>query len=154
MTINTKIVIDSTMAKSKGQSLNMLFIAYLVAIILLIIFCSMNKKKKTDGYLRVGSPPLAYSCEFQPACLWDTARWVQLSNGMQGVCTLHGIACPSFSTDHDRNRFKSKSPTMVSSEHSTTKGQNMDDIYGGVNKGDKGDKDLSGITALGLGMYS
>lgn len=52
-------------------------------------------------------------CEFKPECLWDTARWVQLSNGMEGVCTLHGIACPAFSKDHDHARNTGLTPNMV-----------------------------------------
>ncbi|MDX1471587.1 MAG: hypothetical protein R3213_08840, partial [Flavobacteriaceae bacterium] len=56
-------------------------------------------------------------CEFQPACLWDTGRWVQLSNGMEGICTLHGIACPAFSKNHDRSRDLGMSPTMTGNRY-------------------------------------
>ena len=71
----------------------------------------------SEKYNRFGGPPYVNMCEFQPACLWDTARWVQLSNGMEGVCTLHGLACPAFSKDHDSARNAGLSPTMVSNRY-------------------------------------
>ena len=71
----------------------------------------------SEGYNRFSGLPYVSMCEFQPACLWDTARWVQLSNGMEGVCTLHGIACPAFSNDNDRSRNMGFSPTMVSDRY-------------------------------------
>lgn len=53
------------------------------------------------------------ACEYNDACRWDVGRTVQLSNGMEGVCTLNGLACPSFSKDHDRAQYAGMSPTMV-----------------------------------------
>jgi hypothetical protein len=92
---------------------NILIISVLAIVILYVIF----KCSKKDKFVRFGGPPFTSSCEFQPACLWDTARWVQLSNGMEGVCTLNGLACPSFSQDHDRIRTMGLSPTMVDDEY-------------------------------------
>lgn len=80
----------------------------IVGILFFIFMYTRNEK-----FTRYNTPPYIDSCEFQPACLWDTARWVQLSNGMEGVCTLHGIACPAFSKDHDRARNMGLSPDMV-----------------------------------------
>lgn len=40
------------------------------------------------------------ACEFSEACLGNVARWAQMSNGMEGNCTLGGILCPAFSKDH------------------------------------------------------
>ncbi len=110
-----------------------------VIFIVLLFFassCSMRCPNKEESYTRYSGTPLVSECEFQPACLWDTARWVQLSNGMEGVCTLHGIACPAFSKDHDRARNAGLSPTMVSDRYM----QRLQD-------------DAAGDTALDLGMY-
>ena len=87
-----------------------------LVLLFLISSCSMkcSKENSSEGYNRFDDLPYVNMCEFQPACLWDTARWVQLSNGMEGVCTLHGIACPAFSKDHDRSRNMGLSPDMVS----------------------------------------
>ena len=88
---------------SKQNNFNPITIILCVILFLVIIYLLSGKCKK-DNYTRYGGLPYSESCEFQPACLWDTARTIQLSNGMGGVCTLHGMACPSFSTDHDRQR--------------------------------------------------
>lgn len=45
----------------------------------------------------------ANGCEFQEPCLWDTARWITLSDGTEGVCTLNGKACPAFSKDQTKS---------------------------------------------------
>ncbi len=112
---------------------------------------------ESDNYMRFGGPPYTSSCEFQPACLWNTARTVQLSNGMQGVCTLHGIACPSFSLDHDRMRTMGLSSTMVADNYM----DRINRIREGFNSDLNYDlsemeynPDYSGNdSALGLGMY-
>lgn len=131
------------------------FLLFLV-ILFMISSCSMSSSEK-DSYVRFGGPPYTSSCEFQPACLWDTARWIQLSNGMQGVCTLHGIACPSFSTDHDRMRNMGLSPTMVSDRFANELSKK--EKYGLYTSSsdeliDHPDyEDDSGEAAIGLGMY-
>jgi len=73
----------------------------IIIVVVIIITFAYTKKEK---FFPLGYRGDIYpeSCEFQKDCLWDTARWVQLSNGMEGVCTLHGIACPAFSKDHYR----------------------------------------------------
>lgn len=83
-----------------------------ILLVLLGVYLLTSCSQK-DSYLRFASPPYTSACEFQPACLWDTARWVQLSNGMEGVCVLHGMACPSFEQDHNRIRNMGLSPDMV-----------------------------------------
>lgn len=88
-------------------------IVFCILLILGVYLLISNRFSKKDRYLRFASPPYTSSCEFQPACLWDTARWVQLSNGMEGNCILHGIACPSFEQDHNRIRNMGLSPDMV-----------------------------------------
>ena len=83
----------------KSQN-NMLLCTVLIVIGLFFLFSKCNSSEKYNGRFS----RLAYknSCEFQPACLYDTARWVQLSNGMEGVCTLNGMACPAFSKNHSK----------------------------------------------------
>lgn len=83
-----------------------------VLILIIIVFLLQNSNE-SEGYGRFSGPAYVDACEFQPECLWDTARTIQLSNGQAGVCTLHGIACPSFSKDHDRSRYAGMSPSMV-----------------------------------------
>lgn len=105
------------------------------AIILFVVFIR-SCSTPSEPYLKDGGIPYVDGCEFQPACLYDTARWVSLSNGQEGVCTLHGLACPAFSKDHNRARNMGLSPAMV---------------------GDRVMKELalrklSGETALELGM--
>lgn len=55
-------------------------------------------------------------CTFVPDCLWDTARWVTLPDGSEGVCTLNGIACPAFSKDHYSESRRGKSLQMIENE--------------------------------------
>ncbi len=76
-------------------------------VIFIVLICGTGPKENFNRY-----NSLAYSypgaCEFQPDCLYDTARWIQLSNGMEGVCTLNGTACPAFSKDHSSSKFYGK----------------------------------------------
>nr|QBK86602.1 MAG: hypothetical protein LCMAC102_03970 [Marseillevirus LCMAC102] len=95
-----------------------------VVIFLVILFFISSSCSSDEKYAnRFGGLAYRDECEFQPACLWDTARWVQLSNGMEGVCTLHGKACPAFSKDHDRARYVGKSPDMVDDIYNAEAGE-------------------------------
>lgn len=86
-------------------------ILLICVVVVLIIWTSCKRSEKYAN--RFSGPAYINECEFNPACLWDIARTVQLSNGMEGVCTLNGVACPAFSKNHDRARWAGKSPTMV-----------------------------------------
>ena len=136
-----------------------------LVVMYLLTSCTLKCSEKTlDSFTRFDGPPYTSSCEFQPACLWDTARWVQLSNGMSGVCTLHGIACPAFSKDHDRVRNMGLSPTTVSDNYMQRlkrySGENREsfNIYnpalqpGSDISGQSYDEDEAVVTALELGM--
>jgi hypothetical protein len=89
---------------------NSVFIILIVIAIAIGICVYMSKSEKYAGRF---SGPYANACEFNTACMWDTARTVQMKNGMEGVCTLNGMACPAFGKDHERARYAGKSPTMV-----------------------------------------
>ena len=79
----------------------------------ILLFCGLCLYKNKENFTRYTGIPYPNMCEFNEDCMWDTARWVQLSNGMEGVCTLHGIACPAFSKDHEYARTRGLSPDMV-----------------------------------------
>jgi hypothetical protein len=49
-----------------------------------------------ENFQRFGGSSLENACEFNEECLFDNARTIGMSNGMEGVCTTHGLACPSF----------------------------------------------------------
>jgi hypothetical protein len=49
-----------------------------------------------ENFQRFGGPSLENACEFNEECLFDNSRTIEMSNGMEGVCTTHGLACPSF----------------------------------------------------------
>lgn len=87
----------------------------IVLAVLLIFLVSGPTANSKDDFLRFTKYPLRSYCELSEPCLWDSARQVTLSNGMEGVCTSHGIACPSFSKDHDRSMVTGMTPDMVSS---------------------------------------
>ncbi len=123
-----------------NQGALLLCVVIFLVVLFFISSCSLSCNSKGEGYAnRFGGLAYRDECEFQPACLWDTARWVQLSNGMEGVCTLHGKACPAFSKDHDRARYVGKSPDMV------------DDIYNAKVKYDGSDGE-AGETAMEMLM--
>jgi len=69
---------------------NILLIGFFI-IALVILSQSIFK----ESFSRFGGN-LSNACEFNHECLWDNARTIGLSNGMEGVCTTHGLACPSF----------------------------------------------------------
>lgn len=111
----------------------------LLVIVVIGVILYRNYREKYGG--RFSGPAYYNACEFQPACLWDTARWVRLSNGEEGVCTLHGMACPAFSKDHDRGRRMGLSPDMV------------DDMYmRRVTQKEYRSEEPAGETALELAM--
>lgn len=128
---------------------------FLVIVYLLSGKC--NKKCSMDGYTRYGGLPYSESCEFQPGCLWDAARTIQLSNGMSGVCTLHGIACPSFSTDHDRERTMGLTSIIESDNYIDRAVKSMEGFDSSLNyiiSELENNPDYSGLnSSLGLGMY-
>lgn len=69
----------------------------ILVIVLVVLFVIVMKNVFfKENFQRFGGPPLVNACEFQPECLYDNARTIGLSNGMEGVCTTHGLACPSF----------------------------------------------------------
>jgi hypothetical protein len=69
---------------------NIVIIGFFI-IALVILFQSIFK----ESFSRFGDN-LSNACEFNRECLFDNARTIGLSNGMEGVCTTHGLACPSF----------------------------------------------------------
>lgn len=85
-----------------------------ILIIGSIIYALCTNKEKFNKYT---TTPYPNSCEFNEECMWDTARWVQMSNGMEGVCTLHGIACPAFSKNHVAASVRGLSPTMIDNNY-------------------------------------
>ena len=115
----------------------------LIAIVILILAILLLVGNSDEGFNRYDALPYQYECEFQPDCLWDTARWVQMSNGMEGVCTLQGLACPAFSKDHDTSRYMGLSPTMVSDNY-------MKEIHNSEGFCEGDDCDIAGATALQL----
>lgn len=80
----------------------------LTLIIILVLIGALVKKKGVgEGYMPYShlrspynAPDGMGACEFSEACLGNVARWAQMSNGMEGNCTLGGILCPAFSKDH------------------------------------------------------
>lgn len=73
----------------------LVFIVVLVVVILVVLVVQSNNEK----FRRLGGPSLAYSCEFRKECLEDNTRSIALTSGIEGVCTMHGLACPSFLLD-------------------------------------------------------
>lgn len=98
--------------KMKLKLEKILPIVLLVGVLILVGYCLyakyMEKYQGGGGYFN--------ECEFQPDCLWDTGRTIQLSDGRAGVCTLHGKACPAFQVDHTRSKAWGLSPVMVDTE--------------------------------------
>lgn len=160
------------MVKRKIEPIAVLFCVVLFLVgLYLITSCSFKcSSQQKDGYMRFSAPGYKSSCEFQPACLWDTARWVRMNNGMSGVCLLHGIACPSFSMDHDRVRTMGLSPTMVSDNYMARLRARMEEredrtegdrgakgeefgFYEDIEGPDDYEMSQAGMTALDLGMY-
>jgi len=86
----------------------------MVATLAFLLFYLAHRKEPFNRYT---TPPYPNMCEFNEECMWDVARTVQLSNGMEGVCTLHGIACPSFSKDNASAMTAGLSPTMVDNDY-------------------------------------
>lgn len=86
-------------------------------LILCVVIAIALSVKPHERFNRYITAPYPNMCEFNEECMWDTARTVQLSNGMEGVCTLHGIACPSFSKDNSAARTAGVSPTMVDANY-------------------------------------
>lgn len=64
----------------------------LIILIICILFILISKNDQ-DKFIY---QPYPKSCEFKPECLGNIAKVVPLSNNRPGVCTLHGLACPSF----------------------------------------------------------
>ena len=123
----------------KGNNQLVIFILIIAVVVVLVYAfgrCKVRCANFPEKY-RYDGGIYKNECEFNEACLWDTARWVQLSDGREGVCTLHGKACPAFSKDHTRSAWYGMSPDMVG------------DVYNDILKQNE---DYSGETALELGM--
>jgi len=88
------------------------FLVYFVIIILVIFLIKALTK---ESFQRFGGPPMVYSCEFNRECLYDNARTIAMSNGMEGVCTTHGLACPSFMLD--QNQFFGNDNSVTPDEY-------------------------------------
>ena len=69
----------------------MLLIVIVVVVLLFVILQSKN-----ESFRRLGGPSLAYACEYREECLENNTRSIALTSGIEGVCTMHGLACPSF----------------------------------------------------------
>lgn len=102
-----------------------LFVIAIVLVAIASLIATMKEKPKPEQYIvpnhyMVADPSVpggmidyrtkqihqladANGCEFQEPCLWDTARWITLSDGTEGVCTLNGKACPAFSKDQTKS---------------------------------------------------
>ena len=146
-----------------------LWLFLFLVVVWVFSLCLKDDGNKEDSYIRYGGPPYSSSCEFQPACLWDAARTIQLSNGMAGVCTLHGIACPSFSKDHDRLRYMGLSHIDSTDNYATRTFRTREGFKNSLDdSSEKYNSNLNYIlsemqynpdysdndnTALGLGMY-
>lgn len=72
---------------------SMITIIFFFVIVAVLIWIFVSSK---EDFQRFGGPSLANACEFNRECLYDNARTIGMSNGMEGVCTTHGLACPSF----------------------------------------------------------
>lgn len=79
-----------------------------VVFVLLILIIRMMRDN--ENFQRLGGPPLAYACEFRRECLEDNNRSIALTNGMEGVCTMDGLACPSFLLDQNLSYGDSLTP--------------------------------------------
>jgi hypothetical protein len=89
-----------------------IFVAVLVVILVLIGTLAKKVPVQYGGMANERYTPFSHlrspynapdgmgACEFSEACLGNVARWAQMSNGMEGTCTLGGILCPAFSKDH------------------------------------------------------
>ena len=76
----------------------------ILVIILLVIVTTTNKHESFMPYAHLMQPFNSIAgmqgCEFNQDCFTNNVKWTNLSNGMEGVCTQGGIACPAFSKDH------------------------------------------------------
>lgn len=78
----------------------------IILVIIAIFILYILIPKNTDKYVY---QPYPNSCEFRPECLGNIAKVVPLSNNKPGVCTLHGLACPSFMEyENDVNPYFSR----------------------------------------------
>lgn len=82
-------------------------IIFVTVLLILLVLIGIVTKRPSESYtpyshLRspYNAPDGMGACEFSEACLGNVARWAQMSNGMEGNCTLGGILCPAFSKDH------------------------------------------------------
>lgn len=102
----------------QGLSPLSLALTVILALLLIILFTktpASDQSGDVDTYLRFVKDPLRDYCELNEACLWDSSRQVSLSNGMEGVCTSQGIACPSFSKDHSKALDAGLPPVVLGS---------------------------------------
>ena len=93
---------------------NLILIIIVIVVILVVIFFGRcNKDESYRNITQAWNSQNISACEFNESCLGDSARTVQLSSGIEGVCTLDGIACPSFSQDHIALSNLGMSPDQV-----------------------------------------
>lgn len=90
---------------------------YLALMLFVLAIAMWYANPKHENFNRYTTLPYPNMCEYNEECAWDVARTVQMSNGMEGNCTLHGIACPSFSKDNVSSRNFGLSPTMVDNDY-------------------------------------
>ena len=110
-------------------------------VILIVGWLILQKHSSREGY---SLAPNAAGCEFQEPCLWDTARWVTMNDGTQGVCTLHGMACPAFSMNHSRTKYLGRSPSAIDRDYYSNSFPTYSDMWA---------NGTAGETALQLGGY-
>lgn len=70
----------------------MILLILLIIIIIFVLYLIISKDNQDDFVYQ----PYPKSCEFRPECLGNIAKVIPMSNNKPGVCTLHGLACPSF----------------------------------------------------------
>ena len=140
--------------KNSSNSITIVLCFLFVFIVIYLIVVDCPQSSSTDEYKHL---PYSNSCEFKPQCLWDSARTIQLSNGMEGNCTLHGIACPSFSLDHDRKRnmglsYITSSDNYVDRTNKYNEGYNSSSDY--IISELENNPDYTGLdSSMELGMY-
>ena len=98
----------------KGQEILLLG---LIILLIFVFMCNYSGLKDSYRYPRYHKLEYGTSypnqCEFNEECLWDTGRTITLRDGTEGVCTLHGKACPSFSKDHFRDQLMGMNPALI-----------------------------------------
>lgn len=101
------------------------FITVLVIVVVLFVVLLWNQSQSAQSQPQSAGQdsgtqesfaryPRIAACELNAACMWDASRQVTMNNGLEGVCTSHGIACPAFGKDHIRALDRGLSPVTIS----------------------------------------